>query len=229
MEFDTRRRFGCHGVIEIFVEPAHPAFLTSLSEHFHSRRPITVTTCFSRQSGEPGTRLIEKLVSSPPDTFTQEISPPLQLLMVGEGPDSKALRVFADTLGWRTVAVESATEINGWYDEWTAAVVKTHNYGRDFAALRALLPCGLRYIGLLGSRKRREQLLGDLLDTGIEVGDHLFGPAGLDLGGDTPESIALAIVAEIQAVFAGGSRQSLRDRRAPVHAPRDLDSLAVAS
>ncbi len=69
--------------------------------------------------------------------------------------------------------------------------------------------------------------LGDLLDTGIAAGPNLFAPAGLDLGGDAPEAIALAIVAEIQAVFAGGSRLSLRDRKAPIHAPRT--ELAAAS
>jgi xanthine/CO dehydrogenase XdhC/CoxF family maturation factor len=81
-----------------------------------------------------------------------------------------------------------------------------------------LLPLGLRYIGLLGPRRRRDQLLGDVLDSGIEITGNIFGPAGLDLGGDSPEAIALSIIAEIQAVFAGGSYQPLRERRAPIHA-----------
>jgi xanthine dehydrogenase accessory factor len=116
-------------------------------------------------------------------------------------------------------SIDSASQLNGPYDRWTAAVV-THNYGRDFAALRALLPLELRYIGLIGPRARREQLLGDLLDTGVTAGPSLYAPSGLDLGGDSPELIALAIMAEIEAVFAGGSQRSLRDRKAPIHAPR---------
>jgi xanthine/CO dehydrogenase XdhC/CoxF family maturation factor len=76
------------------------------------------------------------------------------------------------------------------------------------------------YIGLIGSRRRREQLLADLIDTGMTPDRRLFSPAGLDLGGNAPEQIALAIVSEIQAVFAGGSAISLREtRRSPL--PRD--------
>jgi xanthine/CO dehydrogenase XdhC/CoxF family maturation factor len=160
--------------------------------------------------------------------FRQLIEPSPLLLVIGEGPDSIALHAMAMTLGWAVRAVESIAELDGPYDEWTAAVVKTHNFGRDFAALRTLLPLDLRYIGLMGPRSRREQLLGDLLDTGMAPGPNLFAPAGLDLGGDSPESIALAIVSEIQAVFAGGSRQSLRDRKTPIHAPRSAPLTAPA-
>ena len=46
---------------------------------------------------------------------------------------------------------------------------------------------------------------------------HFFAPAGLDLGAETPEELALAVVSEIQAVFAGASAESLRDRKAPIH------------
>jgi xanthine/CO dehydrogenase XdhC/CoxF family maturation factor len=228
MQFDTRRRFGCHGEIEIFVERACPAFLAEVSRCFHARRSFIVETAFSRDAATAGSRMTTAELGCPsPETFVQKIVPPVQLLVIGDGPDSAALRGFAHTLGWPVIAVESATELGESYDEWTAAVVKTHNYGRDFAALRALLPLGLRYVGLLGPRRRREQLLGDLLDTGLDVGQDLFGPAGLDLGGDSPEAIALAIIAEIQSVFASGSRQALRERRAPIHGFSKSD-LAVA-
>ena len=129
--------------------------------------------------------------------------------------------------GWSVSQLDSATELRSGYDEWTAAIVKTHNYGRDCAALRALLPLGLRYIGLLGPRRRRDQLVGDILDSGVEVNGSVFGPAGLDLGGDAPEVVALSIVAEIQTIFAGGSGQSLRDRRAPIHAALARDAALV--
>lgn len=218
MEFDTRRRFGCHGALEIFVEHASPEFFAGLAEFYHARRSAVLSTCFARERAEVGTRFVEDEESAAPETFTQRIVPPVQLLVIGEGPDSGALRGLGETLGWKVVQLESATELRGEYDEWTAAIVKTHNYGRDCAALRALLPLGLRYIGLLGPRRRRDQLLGDILDSGVAVDGNIFGPAGLDLGGDAPEAIALSIVAEIQSVFAGGSRQPLRERRAPIHA-----------
>ena len=217
MTFDTRRRFGCNGALEILVERADEGFLETLAEHCHRRRPCLIATRFA---GDCGSRVVREADPMFADEFRQFIEPAVQLLIIGEGPDSIALRTIAGALGWTVRAAESAAELDGPGDAWTAAVVKTHNYGRDFAALRALLPLGLRYIGLMGPRARRAQLLGDILDTGIAAGPNFFAPAGLDLGGDAPESIALAIVAEIQAVFAGGSRQSLRDRKTPIHAPR---------
>ncbi len=217
MEFDTRRRFGCNGALEILVERVSDSFLDTLAQHFHERRSCLITTRFA---GECGSRVVSDADPLFDGEFRQLIEPAPQLLVIGEGPDSIALRAIAAALGWTVRSAETVADLEGPYDEWTAAVIKTHNYGRDFAALRTLLPLDLRYIGLMGPRARREQLLGDLLDTGIAAGPNLFAPAGLDLGGDSPESIALAIVSEIQAVFAGGSRQTLRDRKTPIHAPR---------
>jgi xanthine/CO dehydrogenase XdhC/CoxF family maturation factor len=95
--------------------------------------------------------------------------------------------------------------------------VKSHNYGRDFAALCQLLKLDLPYVGLLGPRKRRDQLLNAVLDEGIAIDAELFAPAGLDLGAETPEELALALVSEIQAIFAGASAEPLRDRKTPIH------------
>jgi hypothetical protein len=92
------------------------------------------------------------------------------------------------------------------------------NYGRDFAALQRLLPLNLRYVGLIGARKRRDQLMNDLLDREIAVNADFFAPAGLDLGSETPEEIALAIVSEIQRVFATGSGESLCERKISIQA-----------
>ncbi|MDB6155872.1 MAG: pucA [Chthoniobacteraceae bacterium] len=226
MEFDTRRRFGCNGALKILVERVSDRFFHTLAQYFHARRPCLIAIRFT---GDCGSRLVSNTDPLSDGEFRQCIEPAPQLLVIGEGPDSNALRAIAAALGWSVRLAESASELDGPFDEWTAAIIKTHNYGRDFAALRTLLPLDLRYIGLIGPRARREQLLGDLFDTGIAAGPDLFAPAGLDLGGDSPESIALAIVAEIQAVFAGGSRQSLRDRKTPIHAPRGAPAAASQS
>ena len=85
-------------------------------------------------------------------------------------------------------------------DDWIAAIVKSHNYGRDFAALEKLLPMNLRYVGLIGPRKRRDQLMNHLLDLEVTINAGFFAPAGLELGAETPEEIALSIVA---ASYAG--------------------------
>jgi xanthine/CO dehydrogenase XdhC/CoxF family maturation factor len=95
--------------------------------------------------------------------------------------------------------------------------VKSHNYGRDFAALQKLLSLDLRYVGLVGPRKRRNELLSGLLDLGVTINAGFFAPAGLDLAAETPEEIALSIVSEIQRVFAGASGESLRERKTSIH------------
>lgn len=215
MTFDTRRRFGCNGTIEIFVERASPHFLAELSAHLSARRSCRAATIF--EGGERGTRLVAATESIPAHACLQQIDPPIQLIVVGAGPDSGPMRAFAETLGWPMIEIENPAELPLALDDRVAAIVKTHNYGRDFAALRRLLGMELRYVGLLGPRQRRDQLLHALLDEGVEISAELFAPAGLDLGAETPEEIALAIVSEIQSVFAEASSEPLRDRKVPIH------------
>jgi xanthine/CO dehydrogenase XdhC/CoxF family maturation factor len=217
MNFDTRLRFGCNGSIEIFVEAVCDNFLSELAGCFAERRSCRAMTVFKGDLDRPGTRMLPIGEEPPPDAFVQEINAPIQLLIFGDGPDSRPLRSFAELLGWSVIEIDQASDLPARADERTAAVVKSHNYGRDFAALRHLLQLDLRYVGLLGPRKRRDQLLSALLDDGIPLDSELFAPAGFDLGAETPEEIALAIIAEIQTVFAEASGESLRDRKTPIH------------
>ena len=217
MNFDTRLRFGCNGTIEILVEPVRETFLSELSEHFAQRRTCRAMTVFSGVLSELGTRMLQTAEDPATDAFVQEIKAPIKLLIFGDGPDSVPLRSFAETLGWSVIEVDRASDLPARADQRTAAVVKSHNYGRDFAALRHLLQLDLRYVGLLGPRKRRDQLLSALLDDGVALYSELFAPAGLDLGAETPEEIALAIISEIQTVFAEASGESLRVRKVPIH------------
>ena len=217
MSFDTRLRFGCHGSIDVFVEAARGSFLAEMAIHFQNRRSCRAVTLFEGKEEELGTRLLEPGEEVPGGAFVQEIEPPIQLLIFGDGPDSAPLRTFAEILGWDVIEAEQATELPGKVDRRTAAIVKSHNYGRDFAALRHLVQFDLPYVGLLGPRKRRDQLLNAVLDDGISIEADLFAPAGLDLGAETPQEIALALIAEIQAVFAEANGEPLRDRKAPIH------------
>ena len=217
MSFDTRLRFGCNGSIEIFVEAARESFLAELARDFAERRTCRAMTVFSGAPGQLGTRMLGVEEKSLADAFVQEIKAPIQILIFGEGPDSVPLCSFAEILGWSVIEVDHASDLPARVDERTAAIVKSHNYGRDFAALRHLLQLDLRYVGLLGPRKRRDQLLSALLDDGVSLDAELFAPAGFDLGAETPEEIALAITSEIQTVFAEASGESLRDRTVPIH------------
>ncbi|HZE57089.1 MAG TPA: XdhC family protein [Chthoniobacterales bacterium] len=215
MSFDTRLRFGCNGSIDIFVEPARDDFLSQLATNFSERRSCRAVTIFA--GDDLGTRLVQSDTVIAANAFVQEIEPAIRLLIFGEGPDSLPLRAFAEILGWELFEIDQPADLARHVDNRTAAIVKSHSYGRDFAALCQLLKLDLPYVGLLGPRKRRDQLLNAVLDEGIAIDAEVFAPAGLDLGAETPEELALALVAEIQAVFAAASTESLRDRNAPIH------------
>ena len=89
-----------------------------------------------------------------------------------------------------------------------AAVVMSHHLTSDEAYLSALADSDIRYIGLLGPAPRRARLMTDIAEKAQLLANRLHGPIGLDIGARTPETIALAIVAEIQAFLsnrAGGS------------------------
>jgi xanthine/CO dehydrogenase XdhC/CoxF family maturation factor len=220
MSFDTRRRFGCAGRIDIFIERAPEKFFDDLAKELNARRPCVAITRFS--GDQRRTRIIKFDDEQEQDhehEFIQEIHPPMRLWIFGDGPDNAPFYSLGQLLGWELNTFIDATALTLAPDRWTAAIVKSHNYGRDFAALQKLLPLNLRYVGLIGPRKRRDQLMNDLLDREIAVNSGFFAPAGLDLGSETPEEIALAIVSEIQRVFATGSGESLRERKRSIHAP----------
>lgn len=216
LSFDTRLRYGCNGAIDIFVEKVDPVVLDELAAAQRARRLTWLATVFEN-SESLGSRFLASPADAPENAFVQMIPPPLRLVLVGAGPDSPPLRELATVLGWTVIEAEEASALPNEFDDWTAVVVKTHNYGRDYAALEKLLPLGLRYLALLGPRRRRDQLLHQLLEAGLHARSELFSPAGLDLGAESPEEIALAIVAEIQTVFARANAESLRERKRPIH------------
>jgi xanthine dehydrogenase accessory factor len=225
--FDTRLRFGCNGAIDIFVERLEENFIADLASYLDARQSCFARTTFEGPIDELGSRILAFDPASRHNSFLQEIHPQPRLIIYGDGPDSVPLRSFCAVLGWQVIEAEHASELPRGADEWTAAIVKSHNYGRDFAALQALLPFPLRYVGLVGPRKRRDQLLADVLDSGTTANAELFAPTGLDLGSETPEEIALAIVAEVQRAFAGGTGASLREVKAPIHQARETAAAAT--
>jgi xanthine dehydrogenase accessory factor len=176
--------------------------------------------------------------------FTEVLLPPPRLLICGAGHDAIPLVRQAASLGWRvTVAdvrrpflthdrfpdaaafldVEPRTVADAFApDARTSAVVMSHNYLRDIDYLRALLGRGLAYLGVLGPRRRTEQMLAELAEAGVEPipadRDVLHAPAGLDLGAEGPDEVAWSIVAEMLAVHRGRTGGPLRERAAPIHA-----------
>jgi xanthine/CO dehydrogenase XdhC/CoxF family maturation factor len=88
-----------------------------------------------------------------------------------------------------------------------AVVLMTHSYEQDREWLAALLPRAPRYFGVLGARHRSSLLVSEVSElTGLSIAEcceRIYAPVGLDLGGDGPEAIALAVIAEVQACCMG--------------------------
>ena len=171
----------------------------------------------------------------------ESIEPPLALLLFGAGADAVPLARIVSELGWQVsvfdhrpayltsdrfptasqLAMPEDTGYSYISDTRTAAVMMTHNYERDTAILPSLLKSDVFYIGALGPKRRTEQLLGELAAGGNifteERLSKLFAPVGLDIGADTPEAIALSIVAEIQSVIKNRGGGHLRDRKGSIY------------
>jgi xanthine/CO dehydrogenase XdhC/CoxF family maturation factor len=177
------------------------------------------------------------------EVFIEVIQPPVPLMIFGAGHDALPLVRLAQELGWYVTVVDSRqTDVTRsrfsssnevvlsrpegigeqvQLDNRTMAVVMTHNYLHDLELLKTLLPSPVRYLGILGPKSRTEKLLQDLQEQEITPTENqlqrLYSPVGLDIGADTPEEIALSIVAEIQGVLANHSGGSLRNKLGPIH------------
>jgi xanthine dehydrogenase accessory factor len=219
---DTQRRFGCPGLLEIFIERIEPqnGFLTSLAASIADRRPAEVVVISDSSFHSRGSYTRE---TAPPfaDAFRQTILPPIRLVAVGKGADTDALAGFGNLLGWDVIVLEQVEAIDFYADARTALVVKNHHFGRDVASLARGLSNPFGYVGLLSSRKRKRQLMNVLEEEcmGFENGmdDRFYAPSGLDMGADSPEEVALSIIAEIQTVLAGHDAGFLRNRSTAIH------------
>jgi xanthine/CO dehydrogenase XdhC/CoxF family maturation factor len=165
--------------------------------------------------------------------------PPTRLLLLGAGPDAQPVAELAAMVGWNVTVVDhrshyaraarfpSAVAVHEGGSAlvhalttdprspaYAAAVVMSHHLATDLAYLRVLADCDIAYIGLLGPAVRSERLLADLGAARERLRARLHAPVGLDIGATTPETIALAVIAEIQATLAGRSSTPGRARGA---------------
>ncbi|MFN3330390.1 MAG: XdhC family protein, partial [Pyrinomonadaceae bacterium] len=171
--------------------------------------------------------------------FIEKFTPPLKLLIFGAGYDALPVVKIAKQLGWTVSVIDhrpafaskerfpEADEISVvraenldakiFQDENLAVVIMTHNYEQDRIILEKALQSDCFYIGMLGPKRRAEQLLSEMASSAKVKKDKLYSPVGLDLGADTPETIALSIVAEIIAVSKGRSGTNLRNRTGSIY------------
>lgn len=170
------------------------------------------------------------------EVFAELLLPPVQLLVFGNNYDVLPLLELAHVLDWQLnvvgkisafdrkvfelarVGTDTPTVPN---PERTAAVLMAHDFKTDKANLLKMLATDVPFIALLGPKKRKERMLSELEAEGHSLSqkdlNRIHGPAGLDIGANTPETIALSILAEIQAFFGKRSGGHLRDRKGPIY------------
>lgn len=187
------------------------------------------------------------------DVFIELVQPPPHLIIFGAGRDTVPLAEFAQALGWRVTifdcraneasklrfvmadeVIMSRREIlhqQICINDYTVAVIATHNYLDDLDILKVLMPSNIKYLGCLGSKQRIAKLIQDLIIQGVECTpdqlQKLHAPIGLDIGADTPEAIALSMIAEIQAVLANRDGGFLKHRTEPINQPSPVREIKI--
>lgn len=176
------------------------------------------------------------------ECFVDLVPPAVHLTIYGAGPDAVPLVSIARQLDWRVTVLDhrpamcdparfpGAERVIHAHPEnvaphvptgrHSAVVAMSHNYFADLRLLPVLLKLDVAYIGLLGPRRRGEQLLREMAEEFVPTPEQLarlYSPVGLKIGGDTPAAIALSIAAEIQAVLSRSEGAHLRQHDGPIH------------
>jgi len=205
---------GCRGVVDVQLEPLTGDALRSEIERLaelRARSAVRLLVCGAGADAIPVVRLaaltgwLVTVVDHRPSFATIE-----------RFPDAERVIRLDASQGDGTLA--SAVRL----DQFAAAVVMGHAAVHDRARLHELLGvAGLRYLGVLGPRRRTLELLDGAPGAAPGViPPHVFAPIGLDIGAETPDEIALAIVSECAAALAGRPPRSLREREGPIHQRR---------
>ncbi|MGV6832479.1 MAG: XdhC family protein [bacterium] len=173
--------------------------------------------------------------------FSQVLKPNMKLLIIGAEHDAVKLCQMASHLGWEVTvisALNDSKEISDFpgaksvmasspelleisLDQETVIMLMTHSFTRDLKYLVKLSEFQPKYLGILGSRKRRDQLQNDLYtykeDISEEFLEAIFSPAGLNIGAITPAEIAISILSEILAILREKEPSSLRKLTGNIH------------
>jgi xanthine dehydrogenase accessory factor len=173
--------------------------------------------------------------------FAEVYGPPPRLVVVGAVDTAEALCSAAGLLGWHTICVDprallatreripSADElILEWPDDAlariapdhnTAVITLTHDEKFDIPTLKAALRTDAFYVGAIGSRRTQAKRRERLLEEGMTEDElaQVYGPAGLDLGADTPAEQAISMLGEALAIRAGRSGKPLKTAPGRIH------------
>jgi len=179
--------------------------------------------------GEDGDRVV----------FVEWLEPPCDLMVIGAGDDAVPLVAMAEQVGFRVTVVDhrraylaeerfpGARQLvcrrpeDGLGDlpanDRTFVVIMNHAIQLDREWAKAYAGTDVPYIGLLGPKSRRDEILKEISP---EARSRCYGPVGLDVGAEGEAQIALSIIAEVLAVAGAHNGGHLRERGASIHGPR---------
>lgn len=174
--------------------------------------------------------------------FKQDMPPCFKLIIVGAEHDAVQLCQYAALTGWEVTIIAGVSESKSFedfsganvfcactaeqmdvkhIDDQTAIVLMTHNFANDLRYLVALKDSAPSYIGLLGPGKRRDDLLSQFIEYCPNASDSflesMHGPAGINIGAETPQEIAISILSEILAFTRKREPKSLCKIKGEIH------------
>ena len=158
----------------------------------------------------------------------ERIDPPQRLIVFGAGDDARPLVQMAALMGWNVVVIDERPKfaqperfpeaqrviLATCYDaaalgvvQLDAVVLMTHSYEQDREWLATILPIAPRYFSMPGAKHRSSLLVSEaaaMIDLSLEACcERIFAPVGLELSGEGPEAIALAVISEANARCTG--------------------------
>ena len=181
--------------------------------------------------------------------FFETLAPPPDLLIFGAVHVAQSLTIFGTRMGYRVTVVDSraafATDdrfpearqvLVGWpadlmdqlhFDRRTWVVILSHDQRHETPVLEAALKSKARYVGAMGSRRTHKLRVERLQSMGFseEDTDRIRGPVGLDIGAETPQEVAVSILAEMTMIrYGAGSGLSLHGVDGRIHKQRPEDA-----
>jgi len=176
------------------------------------------------------------------ELFLEKVVPPPELFIFGTGEDVRPLVQLAHDVGYRVTIVDHREEEVDplrfleadavlhvkphhileqlAFTPRSAAIIMNHCHETDCELLGILLPLKIAYLGMVGPKKKTKKILQELEQNRFSFSpqnlEKLHAPAGLDIGSESPEELALSILAEIQAALSAQRSASLREHVVPI-------------
>jgi xanthine dehydrogenase accessory factor len=208
LDIDTDRWMGCRGTLKLQMHLVG-GLLPQIQQ-------LGADRIFGQWLNTYDDRTVCTNSHDPSALLSQPLLPPIKVVVIGGGPDCPPLVQLVKAMDWQldwichpeqreTSATSKPRRVHPQScladlrpDSRTAVIVMNHHFGRDTAFLEALWSSSVAYLGLLGSRERANNILEQLFQRGLDPDRPLHSPAGLRLGGDGPNAVAISVLSQIQ-------------------------------